>query len=69
MDCARAIIQSGIKEVVIDGKWNDDNSEKWREQARRSSEMVGEVGVKVRVYNGSFIELSKFHHGEKGPLR
>ncbi len=69
MDCARAVVQSGIKEVVIDGKWSENSSEKWKEQAKRSLEMFGEVGVRVRTYNGSFIELKKFHHGRETSLK
>lgn len=69
MDCARGVIQSGIREVVIDGKWNEDNSEKWREQSRRSLEMFKEIGLEIRSYDGPFIELRKFHHGKYSPLK
>ena len=69
MGCARGIIQSGIREVIVDGEWNKDNSKKWKEQSRRSLEMFEEVGVGIRSYDGPFIELRKFHHGKYSPLK
>lgn len=53
-DCARAIIQSGIKEIVFDATdyeakekyWN----ERWKEQIQASKQMLEEAGVKVRAY-------------------
>lgn len=68
MDCARGIIQSGIKEVIVDDKWGKDNSKKWGEQAKRSLEMFKEVGVKVGNYKGSFIDIKRYHHGEFSSL-
>jgi dCMP deaminase len=68
MDCARALVQSGINEVIVDKKWDADNSEKWSENAKRSLEMFSEVGVKVRYYSGNFIDLSKVKNGEKTRL-
>jgi dCMP deaminase len=68
-DCARGIIQSGIKEVVVDKEWDDDNSEKWRQSAQRSLDMFSETGIRVRKYSGNFLEITKFHHGRKIPLK
>ncbi|RLG16245.1 CMP deaminase [Candidatus Pacearchaeota archaeon] len=69
MDCARGIVQSGIKEVIVDKEWNDLNSEKWEEHSKRSLEMFEEVGVSVRYYEGPFLELYKFHHGKRQALK
>lgn len=52
-DCARGIIQSGISEVVIDGrdyaekeaKW----AERWKEQCDTAKVMLAEAGVVVRI--------------------
>jgi len=63
-DCARGIIQSGIKEVVVDKKWDDEKSEKWMKHAERSLDMFFETRVIVRNYEGSFARISRFHHGE-----
>ena len=64
MDCARAVIQSGIKEVIVDKKWNDNNSEKWNEHTKRSIEMFEETGVKIRYYEGNTLEITKLRSGE-----
>lgn len=45
-DCARAIIQVGIKEVVIP---NTYLPERWTESCEVASEMFKEAGVKVRI--------------------
>ena len=63
MDCARAIIQSGIKEVIVDKKWNDKNSEKWKEHTKRTIEMFNEVGIKIRYYEGETLKISKKRDG------
>lgn len=65
MDCARAIIQAGIKRVVVDKQWDDNNVDIWLEQAKRSLQMFTESGVEVRYINFNLIELHKFRKGEK----
>ena len=51
-DCARAIIQVGITEVVMGQKVEDASRIKWIEAAKRSEQMLKEAGVKLRYYNG-----------------
>jgi dCMP deaminase len=46
-DCARAIIQVGIKEVIL-GKHDQSNQVKWLEAAKRSLQMFQEAGVCLR---------------------
>ena len=60
MDCARAIVQAGIIEVVVDKKWNASNSEKWSENAKRSLQMFEEAGVKVTYWEGKLLKIEKF---------
>jgi dCMP deaminase len=56
-DCARAIIQSGIVEVIFDGAdfeakekaWN----ERWKEQMDATKQMFAEANVTVRIYTGA----------------
>jgi dCMP deaminase len=54
-DCTRAIIQSGIKEVVIHSQWEDigfNNSvDKWSESTARSADMFMESSVSVKVFD------------------
>ena len=65
MDCARAVVQSGITEVVVDKVWNDNNSEKWTEHTNRALQMFGEVGIKVRYYeNETISKITKLRNGE-----
>lgn len=52
-DCARAIIQSGIKEIVLGQEVEDASRVKWIEEARRSEQMCEEAGVKIRYYQSS----------------
>ena len=46
-DCARAIIQVGIKEVILGNNGSNDK-QKWVEEAERSKQMFKEAGVIVR---------------------
>lgn len=52
-DCARALIQSGIIEVVIHEEWDlnigfNKNSIKWAESIKRTNDMFKESGIKFR---------------------
>lgn len=52
-DCARAIIQAGIKEVIIDGRNYQEKynaSIRWKDSLDIAKEMLSEAGVKVRLY-------------------
>ena len=65
MDCARGIVQEGIKEVIVDRDWNDGNYAQWKEHAARSIEMFGEAGVKLRFWEGELLSIYRFRSGEK----
>ena len=67
-DCARAVIQVGIKEVIVDGWWDKNNAEKWAESAKISIEMFDEVGIKVRYYSGNFMNIVKYKRGDQFDL-
>jgi len=57
-DCARAIIQAGIYEVVVDKRWDEryvGADTKWAEQAKRVRVMFMESGVDLRTYEGPLI--------------
>ena len=64
-DCARGIIQTGIKEVVVDSSWDEKNAEKWAESAQKSLEMFEECGIKVRYYDGNFMSIVKYKRGKE----
>lgn len=65
MDCARGVVQAGIKEVVVDKQWNDNNYDMWLEHAKRSLDMFSEAGVKVRFCEFNLTDIHKFRRGAK----
>jgi dCMP deaminase len=65
MDCARALVQVGIKEVIVDKVWDANNSNKWSEHAKRSIEMFQEAKINVRFWEGNLVDIYKFRRGEK----
>ena len=65
MDCARAIVQCGIDEVIIDKDWEFDNTEKWSDHAKRTRVMFKEAGVKIRVYDGDVLRIIKWRGGKE----
>ena len=68
MDCGRAIVQSGIIEVVVDKKWNPNTFKEWAERNRRTLEMFEEVGVKLKYHDTNYIPLLKINDGTSIPL-
>jgi len=65
MDCARAVIQAGIKEVIVDKGWDDEQAEKWEESCGKSYDMLEEAGVRIRQWSGELVNIYKFKRGEK----
>ena len=49
-ECAKSIIQSGIKEVVIHKQW-PSMIQKWIESCKISEQMLSESGVKIRWFD------------------
>lgn len=50
MDCARGIINSGIKKVYCKEVCTTNNKEKWEESQIRSKELLIECGVEIIYY-------------------
>lgn len=44
-DCGRAIVQAGIKKVVVDSVWDVVGGEKWKEHAEGTRQIFSETGV------------------------
>lgn len=57
MDCARAIVQAGIKRVVT-VEQNADFYERWKDHILRSRRLFHECGVEVEVLNANDDQLS-----------
>ena len=55
-DCARSVLQAGIKEIVLHKQWEDHwkviKGEKWIGQDERSLVMFKEANIPVRYFNG-----------------
>ena len=51
-DCARAIIQCGIKRVIGHKEYFDRTPDRWKESCAIGMEMMQEAGVKCMVWSG-----------------
>lgn len=60
MGCARAVVQSGIKEVVVDKAWDEKNEDIWKEEAERSVVLFKETGVTLRKIEYELIQIKRF---------
>lgn len=49
-DCARAIINTGIRKIYCKRICTTTNKEKWEESQQKSLEMLGECGIDVIYY-------------------
>ena len=66
VDCARAVIQAGIVEVVIDKKWGDaDNRKEWKEGQKASKQMFLEAGVFYREWVGDLVVPVRLQRGKE----
>lgn len=67
-DCTRAIIQTGISEVVIHKNGQDFYTEntagKWDESYRRVSDMFAEAGVRVRYVHCNVVVPEIYMNGK-----
>jgi len=64
-DCARAVIQSGIKEVIVHNEWNNNNDPKWNESCNIGKEMLLESGVNIRYYDKPILEITGWRKGKE----
>ena len=54
-DCARAIINAGVRKIFCEKEMIVKNKEKWAESAERSLLMFQEAGVHIELYEGTTI--------------
>lgn len=64
VDCARSIIQSGIKEVVAHKEMTDIESTLWGESFSLAKEMLSECGVTYREWSGSLVGPQMIRNGQ-----
>jgi len=60
--CGRAVINAGIKEVVVDEGWEKHTSNKWYQEKLRTEKMFEEAGVRLRVWAGEFVKVERYKH-------
>jgi dCMP deaminase len=70
--CAKAIIQSGIKEVVYDENFPGNHmhmADDWKKSLEISQEMLAEAGVVLRAFDGKLIHMEGLFKGQSFPLK
>lgn len=67
MNCAIAIVQAGIIEVIVDKWWDDNNSGKWLEEANRTKELFKEADVELNFYDGC-VNNDRIHRYRNGEV-
>lgn len=64
-DCARAIIQKRISEVIIHKEFEDyENSGNWDDAHRIAEILLTEAGVKVRYWSGKVLQIQGLKNGQ-----
>jgi len=64
-ECARAIIQSGIKRVIGHKACYDKTPERWRASIQIAFAMLEEAGVECLVYDGNIGDITIRFNGEE----
>ena len=66
VDCARALIQSGIKKLVYHAAFAAENKlrPQWEESWKNAEMLLTESGVEVVVYDGPVTALTGFKSGK-----
>jgi dCMP deaminase len=70
--CTKSIIQAGIVEVVYDANFPGNKageSSDWKTSMEISHEMLTEVGVIVRAYQGPLIQVGGLYKGRSFPQK
>lgn len=60
-ECAKAIIQAGIREVIVHKDWGDFNNN-WNVDV--TLRMFDEVGVNLRYYDGNVLRIQGWKDGK-----
>lgn len=59
VDCARAIIHSGIKHLVVHQPMMVATPERWMEQVALGHQLLAEAGVQIHRYNGKLASANE----------
>lgn len=66
-ECAKAIIQAGVKRVFLHGRWPDVDSPKWKKSNDLTQTMFKEAGVVISYFHGE-LALTGFMDGVEIPV-
>ena len=64
-DCARAIIQAGVRRLVTHKDAYDRSPERWKESIAIAFTMLEEAGIEVVFCTGKIGDVSHLHSGER----
>ena len=64
MDCARAVIQAGISNVVVDAAWMSDANDKWDEHHKRTMILFKEARIEVLTWKTDLVKPIRFKRGK-----
>jgi dCMP deaminase len=64
IDCARAIICSGLRRVVGHKQMFDRTPDRWRANIQKAFGMLDEAGISCELYNGTIGEVTALFAGE-----
>ena len=62
--CGCAIVNSGIRTVVVDARWKFYARDKWNEEAKRTIQMFKEADVAIRYWMGNFVKIERYSYAE-----
>jgi dCMP deaminase len=63
-ECAKSIINSGIREIIIHGQYPEMSGPTWKESVNISKIMLTEANIKVRIFN-KLLGIEGFFNGER----
>jgi dCMP deaminase len=64
MPCAIVIHQAGIREIIIDKKWQDKIPDDWLASTEESIEFFKKSDIDVKVWDGKLVKIEKFCRGK-----
>lgn len=64
-DCARAVIQAGIKKVIVDNEWNKNTSQpQWKKSTTCAMTMFLEADISLGYWDGNLVKPVKYLSGQ-----
>lgn len=64
-NCARALVQCGITEVIIHKEFPTNLNQKWLDNQNIAGQLLKQGNVKLRMWSGSIPKISSILNGEE----